>query len=222
MDIKLQPRKVVKFLIVLSVAFTLAHIAEQLAESTLGRTFGLYLFDLEQEQSLPRFFSAVMLLLCSVLIFTIAASEKREPRRRYLHWIGLALIFLLLAITKVTVIHEKLGLLIRAALKITETQFDAWAYSILVILLMVLYLGFLLSLPRRIIALLVVGGIIFVLGAFGLDLIGASFDTQTISYKILAILEEILEMAGTIIFVYTFLVYLSTERHGVRLVIEKP
>jgi len=53
----LKPWKVARFLFIIVVCFTLAHIAGQLAEIYLGRTFGLFLSELDREQSIPKFFS---------------------------------------------------------------------------------------------------------------------------------------------------------------------
>jgi hypothetical protein len=77
------------------------------------------------------------------------------------------------------------------------------------------YLKFLLSLPRRTIFLLAIGGFAFVAGAFGLDLIvaylGKSIDHLTVVYIGLATLEDVLEMSGTIVLVYGLLSYISSE-----------
>ena len=220
MDIELKPRKVARFLLVLAVGFTLAHIAEQLAEIHLGRTFGLFLFDLDQEQSIPRLYSAVMLLLCSGLLLTIAVAKKGDNIHSFVYWLGLALIFLFLAIAENTAIHESLAAPIRSALKMSKIQFYAWAYGILLVIFPVVYLKFLLSLPRRTMLLLAVGSFAFVAGAFGLDLVvaylGNSFGHQTVAYIGLATLEGVLEMAGIVVFVYALLLYMSSELKWIR------
>ncbi len=105
MDIELEPKQVARFLLVLAAGLTLAHIAGQVTEIHMGRTFGLLLFDFDREPSIPRFYSAVMLLVCSGLLLTIAVAKKGDNAHSFPYWSGLALIFLCLAITKDTSIH---------------------------------------------------------------------------------------------------------------------
>jgi hypothetical protein len=47
MEIEIKPRKVVQFLLVLAVGFTLLHIAGQFTAIYLGRTIMFSLFNLE-------------------------------------------------------------------------------------------------------------------------------------------------------------------------------
>ncbi len=220
MDIELKARKMARILLVLAVGFALAHIAGQLAEIRLGRTPGLLLFDFDAEQSIPRFYSAVTLLLCSGLLLTIAVSKKGDNTHSLRYWLGLALIFLWLAITKATAIHETLAAPIRSALNMSKIQFYAWAYGIALVIFPLIYLRFLLCLPRRTMLLMAAGGSVFVAGAFGLDFVvaylGKSFDHQTVAYIGLATLEEVLEMGGIIIFVYALLLFMSLELKWIR------
>ena len=147
MDIELKPSKVARFLLVLAVCFTLAQIVGQLFEIQLGRTFLLFLFNLDREQSVLRYYSTVTLLLCSGLLLTIAVSKKGDNTHCFLYWLGLSLIFLCLAITKNTAIHENLATPIRLVLNMSKIQFYTWAYGIVAIIFPLLYLKFLLSLP---------------------------------------------------------------------------
>ena len=68
--------------------------------------------------------------------------------------------------------------------------------------------------------LFAIGGAVFIGGAFGLDLVvaylGKSFDHQTLAYIGLSTLEEVLEMAGIIVFVYALLSYMSSELKWIR------
>lgn len=226
MDIELKPKKAARFLLVLAIGFTLAHIAGQLAEVHLGRTFGLFLFDLDREQSIPRFYSAVTLLLCSGLLLIIAVAKKRDDTRSFLYWLGLALIFLYFAIAENTAIHETVAAPIRSAINISKIQFYAWVYGISLIIFPAVYLRFLLSLPRRTMLLFAIGGSVFVAGAFGLDLVAAylgnSSGHHTVAYIGFATAEEVLEMAGIIVFVYALLLYMSAELKWIRVRIAEP
>lgn len=204
MEIELKPGKVARFLLILVAGFTLAQIVLQF-------TF----FELELEAAILRFFSAVMLLLCSSLFLRIAIAQKRNNTNYFLYWLCLALIFFFLAITKETAIHENLATPIRLALHLSKIQFYAWVYGIVVIILPVLFLKFLLSLPKRTIFLFVLGSFTFLAGAFGLDLIvayiGKLIDHHTALYIGLATFEDVLEMSGIIVLVYGLMSYISAE-----------
>jgi len=212
MDIQLRPGKVAQFLLILSVGFILAGIAGQLVETRQGRTF---ISDSNQELDILRFYSAVTLLLCSGLLFTIAMAQKAAKNSGFLYWVVLALIFIFLAITKETGLHESLAVSLRAALNMSKIQFYAWAYGIVVIVFPALYLKFFLSLPRRTMLLLILGGTVFLMGAFGLDLIiaylGRSIYHHTVAYIGLSALEDALEMGGVIALVYALLSYIGSE-----------
>ena len=121
--------------------------------------------------------------------------------------------------------HEYLALQIRSALNLSKIQFYAWVYGIVGVISPVLCLRFLLSLPRRIGFLLVIGGSAFVLGAFGIDLViaylGKSIDHDTMAYIGMATFEELMEMGGIIVLVYTLLSYMGSEQESIGVKIAK-
>jgi hypothetical protein len=214
LDIELKPGKVAQFLLILSVGLILAGIAGQLVETRQG-TLWLFSSDSNQELAILRFYSAAMLIFCSGLLFIIAMAQKGANGSGFLYWFVLALIFLFLAITKETALHESLAVSLRTALNISKLQFYAWTYGIVVVIFPVLYLKFLLSLPRRTMLLLMLGGTVFLVGAFGLDLIvaylGQSIDHHTVAYIGLSALEDALELGGVIVLVYALLSYMGSE-----------
>ena len=78
-----------------------------------------------------------------------------------------------------------------------------------------IYLRFLLGLPKRTMLLFAIAGSTFVIGAFGLDLlvayVGQSVDHRSMAFIGLDTLEKVLEMGGIILFVYALLSYMSSE-----------
>ena len=225
MEIEIKPRKVVQFLLVLAVGFTLLNIAGQFTAIYLGHTIMFSLFNLEGEKSIPRFYSEGLLLLCSGLLLTIAVAKKGDNTHSFFYWLGLTFIFLFLAMIKNSAFHEILAVPMRSALNMSKLQFYAWLYGILLVIFSVVYLKFFLNLPRKTMLLFAIGGFVFITGAFGLDLVvaylGNSISHYSVAYISLATLEAVLEMAGVIVFVYALLLYMSSEFKWIRVKISE-
>ncbi len=77
------------------------------------------------------------------------------------------------------------------------------------------YLKFLIGLPKRIMVLFVVSGLIFVSGAIGFELLGGRhaelYGTSDLVYTIYYTCEELLEMLGIATFIYTLLSYITSQ-----------
>jgi len=228
MDITLQPTRVARTLLALAFSFTLAHIAGRVAEITLGRTYGLFLFDADGKLTVSRFCFAVMLLLCAGLLLTIAKAGKDHHLYHSPYWSGLALIFLGLAIAEATAITERLDAPIWEALGMSRASFYVWVCGFVVALLGA-YLRFLLGLPRGTQLLFVAGAAMFAAGALGIDyviaILGNPLGVQSVGGIPLATLEgllemagleELLEMVGTAIFADALLRYISSAYGWIR------
>ena len=74
------------------------------------------------------------------------------------------------------------------------------------------YAKFLLDLPSRTRVLFISSGILFVTGAIGFELIGGWYadkhGTGNITYALITTCEELLEMLGIALFIYTLLKYI--------------
>ncbi len=106
-------------------------------------------------------------------------------------------------------------------------------------MLAALYLRFLLHLPRRYRALFVLAGVLYVGGAVGMELVSwhhrwALMEatqgdleaklaaSNVMSYALLAVVEETMELVGTAIFLYSLLCYLTEHRVGTEIRFEAP
>lgn len=212
-------------LLALVVAFlALAHILGQIADIYTGRTFGLLLFDMDRERSIPTFYSAVTLLFCSGLLLIIAsATKKKKGAPGFAYWMGLAVIFFVMSLDEAAAIHENFIAPLRSAFNATGFFYFAWVIpaSIFLVVFLSVYLKFLVALPRKIALLFIVGGAIYVGGALGFELLGGyqaeSFGTENTVYAILITFEETLEMIGTLVFIYALLLYITLEVEGVHI-----
>jgi len=89
-------------------------------------------------------------------------------------------------------------------------------YGLLFILFSFVYFfKFLPQLPKKFARLFVIAGAIYVIGAIGVEMVGAenysSSNFSEIRYAIYYSIEEFLEMLGIAIFIYSLLLYIKEE-----------
>ncbi|MFT7687181.1 MAG: hypothetical protein ACI9FB_002533 [Candidatus Azotimanducaceae bacterium] len=152
----------------------------------------LQLFELDEENNLPTWFSSYLLLNNAIVLWVIAGSCSDKYR---FHWMVLAVGFLVLSIDEVAGLHETFN-----------TAIDTnWAIfgGLIVLILGVSYLRFLWSLPRRLTFLFILSGSIFIGGAIGVELLSEDLDEETMTYAYATAVEEGMEMLGALMFLIT-------------------
>ena len=165
-------------------------------------------FDVDEEDSLPTWYSATALLLASFLLLLISRRKRidRDPWVRY--WYGLTLAFAALSMDEIAGLHETLNSLIDFSWTIPG--------GILAALFDLAYLRFLLHLPSRTRWLFILSGIIFVTGAVVVERSTDWYDDEdllnTLPYNLWNALEEGLEMGGVVLFIYALLGYMTRGR----------
>ncbi|NNE61336.1 MAG: peptidase M48 Ste24p [Woeseia sp.] len=231
MEINVNPRKVaVAFL---SVATTLAVINAILLFFYFylddDELYGLIdFFDFDIEGNVPTLYSAVALLFCSSLLALITTVNWRRPDEWRFHWLGLTILFFLLAIDEGTAIHEEVGTFLEDYLEATGALYFLWVlpYGIATLVLGLTYLRFVLQLPPDTRMRFVLAGVIFLSGALGVEMLGAweagLHGTTTVTYCLLYSVEEMLEMLGVILFMYALLLHLAEETGRFSLHLERP
>lgn len=182
------------------------------------------MFDMLEEGNAPAFYSATALLFCALLLGLIWAVKKSDKDQYSFHWGFLALIFIFLALDEAASIHELLMEPLRNIFSLSGIFFFAWVipYGLLLIVLGFLYLKFLFSLPARSRNLFIISGVIFVAGAVGVELFeGRSFELGGKKYDLIfyiyVTVEEILEMLGILLFIYSLLSYIDREMKGLNI-----
>jgi len=182
-----------------------------------GHIYGLIpLFDFNSEKNIPTLYSSFALVFVSILLSFIAAIHKRKGSF-YFSWLGLAIIFLFLSIDEIASIHERFGAPVRESLNTSGLLFFAWVipYGIALMVFVIAYFKFLISLPKKIMTLFVVSGATFVAGAIGFELLGGRqfelYGKNNLIYSFLYTCEEFLEMLGIVIFIYTLLSYIASQ-----------
>ena len=179
--------------------------------------FGLGpMFNFNTEMNIPTLYSSVALICASALLFVIGHLHKRISLS-YIPWFGLSFIFLFLSIDETASIHEGLTVPVKETLNTSGLLFYAWVipYSIGLMLFLIVYSRFLINLPRQTMILFIVSGSIYVTGAIGFELLGGQQAEQVgpsgLMYSLFYTCEELLEMLGIALFIYTLLTYLVNK-----------
>ena len=151
----------------------------------------LQLFDLDEENNLPTWWSGFLLLNVAFFVF-LAASASRDKTRPY--WFAIAAGFLILAIDEVAGLHETFN----------SAIVPSWALfgGVLVAVVALAFIPFLVALQRRLALMFIVAGVIYVGGAIIVELLSEALDSDSFAYVIAVALEEGLEMLGALLFLY--------------------
>lgn len=149
----------------------------------------LQLFDLDEENNLPTWFSSFILLNIAFFVHVVSRAPDLQKRA---HWRVIAFGFFLLAIDEVAGLHETFN----SSIEIN------WAIpgAILVLFIAAAYVPFLLSLRRNLALLFILSGVLFVSGAIVTELLSEDMDSDSWGYALSVALEEGLEMFGALLF----------------------
>jgi len=155
------------------------------------------IFDVDEEQTLPTWFSAFLLFIASAFLWLCARGKRSGADPWAVYWYILAVGFLLMSVDEVAGIHETINSVIEAH----------WAVGggILALVIGLCFVPFLLQLPRRTAILFLVAGVAYISGVIGIEILGQPMDADTLEYNLLTLVEEGLEMFGVILFLYGLL-----------------
>lgn len=220
MDILLKPGKITLLFSLAVLFLTLANVAGLALKFHFGHgsVYGLVpLFDVNREANIPSTYSFLSLLFCSALL-AIISSAKREAGASYArHWLALAVIFFFLSIDEAAEIHEQLSRPVKEILSTSGPYYVAWVipYVVVLLFLIFLYLRFFASLPARTRWSFVIAGLLFLSGAVGVEILEPQLtkagSKETFVFAALSSIEELLEMAGVVVFIHALASYIDSE-----------
>ncbi|MZH01943.1 MAG: hypothetical protein F3745_00660 [Nitrospinae bacterium] len=189
------------------------------------------LFMLDLEQNVPTWFSSFLILLSSMLLAVICLTLQSNADRTCFYWGSLAVLFLFLSIDEAAGVHELLMSPVRNYFNTSGFFYFAWVIPAMLVVLAcaIIYLRFLLSLPRDIMLRMILAAFIYVSGAIGMEMVsgavrsynGETEGTRSLTYEMVVILEESLEMIGMAFFIYTLLIYLASQKSGVSIAADR-
>ncbi|MBE0428495.1 MAG: hypothetical protein IBX61_01320 [Thermoleophilia bacterium] len=231
-DNRLQPHKMIRNRILLnpssvaialgSAAFTLVlistamRVALRLFHQELVEIFGLTLvetifrlFYVDVERNIPTAFSSLLLLFAALLLAVITVLERKQAGSPASKWGILSFGFLFMAFDEAWSFHERLS------------KHITWLIpaAALVFVLVLFFLRFWWRLPARTRLAFLISAVIYLGGVMGFELVGAYvaelYGQAGLRYGLTATVEESLEMAGVIVFIWALLSYMAGHHEEV-------
>lgn len=158
----------------------------------------LQLFELDEENNLPTWFSSFLLLNNSIALLLICNNVVN----RNWQWLVLAVGFLILSVDEVAGLHETFHSTI-------ENNWTIYAAP-LVLAVGLIYIPFLMALPRKLAVGFVISGSLYTGGALGVEWLAQDMDEETFAYALAVQAEEGTEMVGALLFLALNLNYLRS------------
>jgi len=181
-------------------------------------------FDFGIEGNVPTFYSAVALLCCAGVLALIARRRWHTAGGHRGYWLGLAMIFVYLALDEATAIHEWASDIMDNFMTGEGLLYYLWVvpYGAVLCGIALAYLPFVRALRAATRRRVIGAGAIYVTGALGFEMIGASAadrygSTDTVTYTVLYTIEETLEMVGIVLFLHALLRELAAQTNVITL-----
>lgn len=171
-------------------------------------------FDFNDESSLPTWFSQALFLVFGVVSLFVAYMTKQRAKKNI--WRIIGAIGVLVSVDEIGAFHETILQLLHVTYFGDESPgflANAWIFVIPIILFLgtILFWQMLKTFPARTVWLFTFGGVLFVAGAVGIDIVTNAIPQDTfLSQGILVALEEGAEMISGAIFLYAAVDYLET------------
>ncbi|MHA1563711.1 MAG: hypothetical protein ACTSX7_00240 [Alphaproteobacteria bacterium] len=167
----------------------------------------LRFFDLDAEQTVPAWYSTILLALAAFTTCAVALTKQTSAEPFVKHWYALAGVFLYLSMDEALAIHERTILPLRSHFQLDGLLLFSWVIpaTIIVAIMGIAYLRFLLAMPQRLQRNLIIAAIAFVGGALILEMVGGLFYDiygPGVITALTAITEEVAEMVGVIWYIY--------------------
>jgi hypothetical protein len=180
-------------------------------------------FDVMQEGNIPSWYSGALLFIAAGLLGLIAADKYAQRDRFRWHWIVLSILFLLFSLDEIAYLHE--GVNNFMSQRSASVLRIGWIIpaTIFVVMVGLWYVPFILKLPSRTRALVILSAFLFLGGALLLE-IADNFlleSHEVMSPVVLSSnhLQDLLEMIGVSLFIYTLLSYIRAHMSPLRLVV---
>jgi len=181
-------------------------------------------FDLGHEPSIPALYSSLALMVSAVLLAVIAISVRRSAREFFYHWLGLSVVFAILAVDETVMVHEMVDTALHQAFGLGGPLFFAWVIpgALFAIGFAIVYIKFLVHLDRLTRWRFIAAGGLFVAGAVGMEMVAgmiadSDLGLESPAHTISQAIEECCEMLGIVLFIYALLDYINMHVGTIRI-----
>ncbi len=159
------------------------------------------MFDVDQEMSVPTWYSSMALGFAALLLFVIASAHGRAGTRDARGWRAMTAVVLLLSMDEIAGLHETVNSLSPVMWTIP--------FGLLALAVALAFLPFVLRQQRDTRLGIVLAGIVYVAGAGGVEFITSQFygesNKRQLFYALITPFEEGLEMFGIVLLIRTLL-----------------
>lgn len=230
MNLSISKKSIVKSLSIIVIVLILLSITGQLYKYLINDGENRYIFDflnLDKEYNIPTLYAMLSLYFCGILLMIISFGVRFKKKKFFLHWFFLSVAFLYLGTDEILVLHEQIISPLRSVIKTTGFLYITWVIPALILVLFfaLAYIKFLKALPAKTRNWFILSGIVYVIGAVGLEVIGSNYiynyGQDSLTYSLITTVEETIEMTGILMFINIILDYLSTYYSELNIVFRK-
>lgn len=187
-------------------------------------------FDMNEEISVPTWFSQLILLAAAILAFAIGRVRRSQALKDTVQWFVISALLLFMSIDEGASIHEAGNGVADGLFELKGTWLQyGWVIGGIAVVLavIIIFFKFWKRLPGRTRWLIFAAAAIFVLGAVGIEMVGGyiiSNISDGFAYSVTVFLEESCEMVGVVLAIYAMLDYLGslTEEITVKFSHDRP
>ena len=181
--------------------------------SGAGADDRIWIFDPDSEEGVLTWISIVLLFVVAGLLFGNGQDAMQTGRGAVLPWFGLSALFGIVSFDEFYGLHERLSDVLFRNIGGSGLFHFAWVVPLGFLALVGLWLlmPFLTSLGPRTRRLAVMSAVVYLTGAVGMEMFAGpvieELGRHTFQYRLLTNLEEGLEVAGILLFIYTLQQY---------------
>ncbi len=223
-QISIKPVTIIRVLGILTFFLVLASVGGQLVIYVFGHDIVkgnvillVRAFQLNNEHNIPTLFTVMLLAFAAMLLWIITILCKKNKVPYIVNWAVLSVGFLYMAFDEALQIHERFVGVGRTLLGDGKLGifYNSWVivYIPIIILIALFFMKLLLHLPGKTRTNFIVAATIYLGGCIGVEMIGGAYAEihghGNLMYNLIANVEDTLEMAGLIVFIWALLTYIA-------------